>query len=418
MNENALLLLGAILVLGIVAQWVAWRLHLPSILLLLLTGFLIGPVTGFIRPDELLGQTLFPLVSISVAVILYEGGLSLKFSEFRQVGAVVRNMISIGILITWGLATASAYYLLNFDLQLSLLLGAILTVTGPTVIIPLLRYVRPKARVSSIIKWEGILNDPIGAVLAVLMFETILSGSIAGGIGDVALGIVKTLLAGGLLGYAGAWVLAELLRRNWVPDFLQNPISLAIVATVFVASNYVQHESGLLTVTVMGVVLANQTRAQVKHIIEFKENLRVLLIATLFILLSARLELESLTGLGLNDFLFVAALILVIRPLSALVSSIGTNTSWRESLFIGWMAPRGIVAAAVTSVFAFELKRIGIPGAERLVPIIFLVIISTVTVYGLTALPLAHLLKLRLGKPQGVLIVGAHAWARALALKL
>jgi NhaP-type Na+/H+ or K+/H+ antiporter len=406
--------LASVLLLGIGAQWLAWRLRLPSILLLLLVGFVVGPLTGWLDPDALLGDALLPIVSISVAIILLEGGLSLRFSDLRGVGAAVRNLVVIGIPVTWVLAAAAAYYVLEFDLRLAVLLGAVLVVTGPTVIIPLLRHVRPSASIASVVRWEGIVNDALGAILAVLVYQVMLVPDAGEAGKEAAIGGLRALVVGSAAGGVAALVLLIVMARHRLPDFLHNPVALAIGLLAFVVSDHAQHESGLLAVTVMGVILANQQRVSIEHIVEFKENLRVLLISSLFILLAARIPAELL-WLDLRDLLFVAALVIVVRPISVFLSTVGTGIGWREKLFVAWMAPRGIVAAAICSVFALDLTAAGYVGAERLAQVGFAVIVGTVAIYGLTAGPLARWLGISRGTPQGLLFVGAGKWVRALA---
>ena len=418
MTEHLLFDLAGIIVLGIGAQWLGWRLQIPAILPLLLFGLLAGPLTGYVRPDELLGDLLLPIVSLSVAVILFEGGLTLNIRELPAIRRILWRLMSIGALVTWAVGAGAAYWLLNLDLGLAVLLGAILVVTGPTVIGPLLRSVRPSEPVGALLRWEGIIVDPIGGMLAVLVFEALHIGEVQQATPLVALVIIKTVFLGSACGLAGAGALFLLLRRYWVPDYLQSPVALMLVIASFVCSNGLQEESGLFAVTVMGIALANQRRVAVKHIVEFKENLRVVLIASLFILLAARLQLEAITQMGLSELAFVGVLLLVARPASVALSTLGTDLSWRERLFLAWVAPRGIVAAAVASIFALRLAETGYANAERLVPLTFLVIISTVAVYGLAAVPLARWLKIAAPNPRGVLIVGAHTWAQAIATSL
>lgn len=408
--------LAAIIVLGIGAQWLAWRISLPAILLLLIFGFIAGPVTGLINPNQLFGNLLLPLVSVTVAIILFEGGLSLKFSEVREVTAVIRNLVTVGVLVSWVLTSLASYLIFGLGLQISILLGAVLVVTGPTVIIPLLRHVRPSGRVGSILKWEGIIIDPIGAVLAVLVFEVIISVGLEKATTQVVVSIFKTLVIGTVLGLAGAKLVIVILKRHWVPDFLQNPVSLMIVVFVFVCSNVIQVESGLLSVTLMGIALANQKWVSLKHIVEFKENLRVLFISSLFIILASRLTIDELSYvLNFKGFIFLVLMILVVRPLSIFISTYFTDLNLKEKLFLSWMAPRGIVAAAVASVFALRLVEAGYEQAERIIDITFLVITGTVAIYGLTAFKVARRLGLAKPNPQGLLIVGAHTWARSIA---
>ena len=418
MSENLIIGLVLVYVLGIGAQWLAWRTKLPAILLLLVVGIVAGPVTGIINPDKLFGDVLFPLVSVSVAIILFEGGLSLRISELREVGKIVGKLISIGILATWVLSAAGAYYVLGMSLDLSILFGAILIVTGPTVIIPLLRQVRPSGQVGSTLKWEGIVNDPIGAMFAVLVLEVILLGGIKFGATTAAIGILKTVFIGFGAGAAGAGLMIFFLRNHLVPDFLQNPISLLLVMSSFLVSNELQHESGLLAVTAMGVILANQRMVKVRHIIEFKENLRVILISTLFILLASRLQQSDLEHFTVESLLFLGFMIFIVRPVAVWLSTIGTKLNWREKVFLTSMAPRGIVAASVSALFAYRLVAEGMQEAELMVPYTFVIIIGTVAIYGLTAAPLARALGVAKPVPNGVMMLGAHKWARQLAAEL
>ncbi|MCB1169325.1 MAG: sodium:proton antiporter [Leptospiraceae bacterium] len=414
MNESVIIGIAAVILLGTLAQWIAWRLKMPSILILLLTGFAAGPLAGYLDPDKLLGDVLFPFVSMSTALILYEGGLSLKKSELSHVGKPVRNLLTIGVFITWVLSSLLAYWLLGWGWRLSALFGAILTVTGPTVIIPLLRFIRPTPQLSSILKWEGIVVDPIGALLAVLVFEALLASDKGDPIQVALVGILKTIVIGGGLGYIAARILVLFFRRYWIPDFLHNPSSLMMVFTVYAISNHVQPESGLLAVTVMGAALANQKSVPIRHIIEFKEILRVVLISSLFILLAARVTMEDLKLIDLSAVLFLAGLIFLVRPATVFLSTLGTSLNWKDRLFLSWMAPRGIVAAAVTSIFAIQLEQ-SVPEASEMVPVMFAVIVGTVALYGISAGFAGRLLGVAGDQdPQGVIIVGGHYWARVL----
>ncbi|MGK0189307.1 MAG: NhaP-type Na+/H+ or K+/H+ antiporter [Verrucomicrobiales bacterium] len=415
--------LASVLGLGMVAQWIAWRLKLPSILLLLGFGFAAGQFFG--PPDDYLKpELLFPFVSLCVAVILFEGGLTLRFSELRESGTAVLRLCSIGALVAWVLITLAAIFILGFDWRLAILVGAVLIVTGPTVIAPLLRQIKPSKRVGATAKWEGIVIDPVGAVIAVLVLQGLIAGSMQAAVGAAAIGIVKTLLIGGILGGVAAWILVQLLKRHLIPDYLESAMLLAVSVGIFVASNSLQHESGLLAVTVLGIALANQKSVCVRHVIEFKENLRVLLISVLFVLLSGRIVWAEMAQLGWGAIAFLAALIFVVRPLSVWASTIGTPLTVKERWFLCFLAPRGIVAAAVASVFTIELLHAAeenlLPAdleqqASLLGPLTFVVIVGTVAFYGLAAAPIARWLGLAQAKPQGILFVGADAWVRAVA---
>ena len=435
MAESELIQLAGIIVLGAAAQWIAWRVGLPSILLLLTFGIIAG---RWLHPTELFGNLLFPMVSISVALILYEGGLTLKLAEFRKVGGVVRNLVTAGAAVTWLIGALAAHFVIGLDAGLSALLGAVVVVTGPTVIGPLLRQIRPSGPVGPILKWEGIVIDPIGALLAVLVFG-IVSGEAEGAAGHVAWGIAKTVVFGGGIGFLAAAILVVMIERYWIADFLQNAVSLMLVVAAFAVSNHIQHESGLLAVTVMGFVLANQKRADIEHIVEFKENLRVLLISALFIVLAARLEISQLLNVLGRGVAFAAVLVLVARPVCVLLATWRSDLSKAQRLFLGWMAPRGIVAAAVASVFALRLETVwrerlerleaaGDPaaaalsdqlaGVAQLVPVTFITIIASVALYGLTAPIVARRLGVAESNPQGILFAGAHAWIREAAALL
>ncbi len=418
MTEHLLVGLASVLVIGISAQWLAWRFNVPSILLLLIAGFVAGPITGVLHPDALLGDLLTPVVSLSVGIILFEGGLTLQTSELRSIGHVLRNLVTVGALVTWVITTLAAHFLAGLSWEMSILLGAILVVTGPTVIGPLLRHIGSVGRVGSLLKWEGIVIDPIGATLAVLVFEAILRGELQQGAVPALYGMLKTALVGGGIGLLGAALMIIPIKRHWLPESLDVPVTLMMVVAIFTLADVVQSESGLLATTVMGMALANQRNFSVKHIVEFKENLRVLLIASLFVLLAARLQLSEIATLDWGSVLFLAVVMFVGRPASVLVATIGSPLSWKERLFLAWMAPRGIVAAAVASIFALELTEGGYPEAARLVPLTFLVIVGTVTIYGLTARPFARWLKLSQEGAGGVLFLGAHTWARSIAAAL
>lgn len=430
MHDPTPLYLAAVLSLGAAAQWLAWRLRLPAIVLLLAFGFLLGMVA---KPDDYVGDALLPMVSLAVGVILFEGGLSLRLREVRQTRVVVLRLVTVGLLITWVGGAAAAHWLLGFSWKIAALVGALLTVSGPTVVLPLLRQVRPEGRVGSLIKWEGIVNDPCGAVLAALVFEVVRTLA-TGGHGHtggaepegpllmMVLGtLVTTVVVGVLLGGATAAVIIAGLARYLVPDYLQNPIILTLVILVFAISNAISPESGLVTVTVLGLLLANQHRVSVKHIVEFKENLRVLLISVLFIVLSSRVTIgpDDAAAIGWNGLLFVAVMILVIRPLAAAGATLGSGLPRNERLLLAWIHPRGIVAAAVASLLALELQNTPLADeADRMVLVTFLLIVGTVVVYGLTLGPVAKRLGLAGDEPQGVLFAGASPLVREIAAAL
>ena len=417
-NETIALSIAAIGVLALACQWFAWWVKLPAILFLLLSGIVVGPLSGWIDPDALFGDLLFPIVSLSVAVILFEGSLTLRFSEIKGLERVVRRMVSSGMLVTWTVTTLAAYALLAIPFQLALLFGAVTVVTGPTVIVPLLRTVRPTAHLANILRWEGIVIDPLGALLAVLVFEFIVSGSGGTALGHTLLLFAEQILTGVVFGAAAGYALGVVLRRYWLPEFLHNAAALMVVFGVFALSNYIQAESGLLSVTVMGIWLANMKGVDVEGILDFKETLSIVLISGLFIILAARLDFEGVALLGWGALGVLLIMQFVGRPLKIMVSTWGSSLTWRERAMLGWVAPRGIVAAAVAALFALQLEQQGFEQAAMLVPMTFIVIIGTVALQSFTARPVAVLLGVAEPDPRGFLIVGGNPLARAIALAL
>ena len=419
MNEQHILLaFGGIGVAAMACQWLAWRLKLPAILFLLLTGILVGPVLGWLDPQALFGPLLMPLVSLAVALILFEGSLTLHLSEWREIGSVVHRLVTVGALSTWAIITLATHWLLGFDWLLALLFGTLTLVTGPTVIVPMLRVVRPKASIATILRWEGIVIDPIGALLAVVVYSFIISHASGDGLSHSLITFGGVILCGSVFGIAGGWALGQVLRRQWLPEYLHSLATLAAVLGIFIASNQIMHESGLLAVTLMGMWMANMKGVDVRPILHFKENLSVLLISGLFILLAARLDLNAMIALGPVVLVLLLIIQFIARPVNVLLSTFGSKLNWRERALLAWIAPRGIVAAAVSAIFAIRLDEAGHDGALLLVPLTFAVIIGTVVVQSATARPLARLLKVAEPPPSGFLIVGANAPARALGKAL
>ncbi len=418
MHSSDLLILSGILFAGFACQWIAWRVKLPSILLLLLTGILVGPILGWLEPDDVFGDLLVPFVSLAVAVILYEGSMTLKLSEIRGHGAVVRNLVTIGMLITWVAATFSARLFLGWDLYLAALFGAIVTVSGPTVILPLLRTIRPTRALSSIFRWEGILVDPLGAILAVLVFNFIVVTQTAATKAQLftTLGLIIAIGVG--LGVVAGHSFGVVLRKHWVPDYLRDYAALALVILVFGVAEALESESGLLAVTVMGVWQANMRDLDLEDILDFKESLTLVLVAGLFIILAARVDLMGLVSLGGGAVAVLLFLQFFAGPVRALACSVGSSLSWRERLYLGWLFPRGIVAAAVSALFALRLENMAYPGAQYLVPMVFMVIVGTVVIQSLSGGVLARWLGVSDPEPNGVLVVGANPAALAIAKAL
>lgn len=413
---NTGLAIAVIVSLGAMAQWLAWRINLPAILPLLLTGFLLGPVLGLVQPVALFGESvLFPAISLAVSLILFEGGMTLRLSELREIGTTVRRLVSIGALVAWLLIALAGYLIVGLEPQLALLFGALLMVTGPTVIGPLLRIVRPVPKVANVLKWEGILIDPIGAMVAVLVFTWLIHMDSGDALSQTLLILGRFIVIGTVVGVIAGYAMSLLLKRRRIPDFLVNLIALAFVFSAFAVANVFASESGLLATTIMGVIIANTEIPNFKGILRFKEDLTVLVISVLFIILAADIKLADLMQvISLQSLLLLAVLMLVIRPITIFISTFRTDFTIKEKLYLSWIAPRGIVAASVSSLFALRLTAAGVAGAEVLVPLVFLVIVGTVLLNSLTALPLARFLGVAEPDPQGFLILGAHPFARAL----
>jgi NhaP-type Na+/H+ or K+/H+ antiporter len=417
MHIDPALTIAGVLLLGILCQWLAWRIKLPAILPLLFTGLALGPLLGWLHPQETLGELFFPLVSLSVAIILFEGALTLTWSDVRHVVGPVRNLLVVGALVTWLGGALAARFMMGLTWDLALLFGALIIVTGPTVIAPLLRNVRPNRRVSSVLRWEGILIDPIGATVAVLVYDAIVAQS-EGVNSPGALAFLQIIGIGGALGLAAGYLLAVAIRRFWIPDYLRDVAILSLVLAVFALSNTLAHESGLTAVTVMGIYLANAGLKQLREVLYFKEKLSVLLISVLFILLAANVTRADLALLDWRSVVLLLVVMFVLRPIGVALSTLRSNLNRNERLFLAWIAPRGIVAASVSSLFTFSLVDMGIDQAAIIAPLTFLVIVGTVLLQGLTAKPLAQRLGVSEADPQGVLMMSANRFARELAAVL
>lgn len=407
--DSLMVKIALIGLLGIGAQWVAWRTGRPAIALMLIVGVLAGPVLGLIDPQNDFGALLEPIVKLAVAVILFEGGLSLNFRDLRHSGGAVFRLVFIGVPIGWALGTAAAHYGAGLSLPVSALFGGILVVTGPTVIGPMLRTLRVGNRVRDILKWEGIVNDPIGALLAVGIYAYIVYGG-DGSVANITFDVLGASFLAGLIGAALGYGLTWVFPRGYVPEYLKAPILLISVILGFVVADLIMHETGLITVTIMGVVMANRHVYSSRALHRFKEDLSVLLISGVFILLSAQLDWETVQKFQIQFILFLLLLLFVVRPVTVLVSLLLSSVPWRERLFIAWIAPRGIVAVAITGLFASRLVKSGYQDAEALVPLSFAVVIVTIFAHGFSAKWVAARLGIDEGKGEGILLVGANRW--------
>ena len=423
--------LAGIVILGILAQWVAWKFKIPAILPLILIGLFVGPIAAeFLTEDGskwiepiwngkkglFPGEGLYYFVSLAISIILFEGGLTLKRDEIKNVGPSITKLITIGSAVTFFGAGVLAHYLFNLTWEISFLFSGLIIVTGPTVITPILRNIPLKKDVSAVLKWEGILIDPIGALVAVLVFEFI---SVGGGGGFTKTALTefgKIVLFGTSFGFTFAHALAFVINKKLVPHYLLNVVSLSTVLLVFVESEIFAHESGLLAVVVMGMVLGNGKLKSIKELLYFKESLSILLISILFILLAANIDIKDLMLLynWKTPVLFVV-IVFVIRPLAVFLSTYKSKLKTNEKLFISWVGPRGIVAAGIASLFGSKLLKQGIEGAEYITPLVFMIVLGTVLLNATTARLFAKIVGVFLTSSNGVLIIGASPFSRLIA---
>lgn len=366
------------------AQVIANKLHLPGVLVLLVAGFIAGPATGILDPDELFGDLLFPGVSLAVGLLLFDGGLNLRFREIRAFDAVIFRLVTIGVLITWAVGSITIGLVTDLDGRTAMLAGAILIVSGPTVVIPILRRIMPDPPSGEILEWEGILIDPIGAMIGVVMLGVVIEGKSAAGAARTAALTVGSGVGVGLL--IAAFTLFMLIKFD-LPELLRAPTALALAVTAFALANSIAAESGLFATTVLGLALANQTRAPVDDIRAFEEGVGVLAVGSLFVILGARMPLQSVIDNIVPGLIVLAALVLIARPLAVLSSVAGTGIAKKDTLFMMALAPRGIVAAASAAVFGLELTEEGVPGGETLIALTFVIIIGAGVIYGLGAGP-------------------------------
>ncbi|MBT8314416.1 MAG: cation:proton antiporter [Maribacter sp.] len=422
--------LAGIVILGIIAQWVAWRFKIPAILPLILIGLLVGPLaTLYTENGEKLiepiwngqkglfpGEGLYYFVSLAISIILFEGGLTLKSSEIRNVGPVITKLITVGSMVTFFVGGLAAHYIFGLSWQISFLFSALIIVTGPTVITPILRNIPLKQDVSAVLKWEGILIDPIGALVAVLIFEFISVGEGQAYTMTALIEFGKILLFGFTFGFTFAHALAFAIKKNLIPHYLLNVASLSVVLLVFVESDIFAHESGLLAVVVMGMVMGNMNLPNIKELLYFKESLSVLLISILFILLAANINMSDLELIyNWKTAALFAVVVFLVRPLGVFLSASGSNLKLNEKLFIGWVGPRGIVAAGIASLFGSKLMLKGEVGAEYITPLVFMIVLGTVLLNATTARYVAKLVGVFLKNSEGILIIGASQFSILIA---
>jgi len=426
-------------VLGIGAQWLAWRLQRPAIVLMAIAGLIFGPFMSWIfslpfvqdtdvlhgivnavmlNPEKDFGAVYRPMVGIAVAIILFEGGLNLRFSDLRDATRAVSRMVLVAAPIAAVLGAMAAHYIMNLPWDISAMIGGLFVVTGPTVILPLLRQAHLPGRPAAILKWEGIINDPVGALFAVAGYEFIRFTAMGESTQFAITLLIFAAAVGAVFGVVSGWSLAWSFRRGHVPEYLKAPVVLIWVLFIYVMANEVAEETGLVAVTAMGVAMANTKFAAMQEMRRFKENIAVLLVSGIFVVLTATLTLDVLKSFDLRVLSFVLAMMFIVRPVAVFVSTIWTGLNWRETLLLAWIAPRGVVAVAVAGLFATELQLIGREDGAIFVPLAFALVFATVISAGFTITPLAKWLGLAKDKNEGVMIVGANPWSLGLAKAL
>ena len=406
--------LALVIASGVLLQILSRRLGIPAVVPLLVAGLALGPGLGWLDPDRTLGPALDPLVTLGLGIVLFEGGLSLRRAELQELGPAVRGLVTTGALVTWLAAAAAAMLVLEFPARHALLLGAVLVITGPTVVTPILLHVRLREPLGHLARWEAILGDPLGALLAVLVFELLFVSPTPSADG-ILLGAAYAMAVAAPMGFVVGAGLARMLAVHVLPDSLRGPAVLASVIALQAVVDWMRPEAGLLAVTVAGMTLASRGRAGVRHATESLETLVTVTLGFLFLMLPARITTGQLRELGWQGLLFLAVLILVVRPLAVLLGTRGTPLAAREKLVLCALAPRGVVAFAVLSAFGLRLEESGDPVAGSLATIAVVVVLGTTTVYGLLAGPLATWLGLTKEDAQGVLMLGAHPLALAMA---
>ena len=428
-------LIGA---LGIGAQWLAWRLQRPAIVLMAIAGLIFGPLLGWLLTFNLaepirnglemfwldpvndFGDLYRPMIGIAVAIILFEGGLNLRFKDLGDAAHAVGRMVFIAAPIAWVLGTMAAHHIAGLPMNIAVMVGGLFVVTGPTVIMPLLRQAHLKSRPANILKWEGIVNDPLGALFAVGGYEFIRFSLTEASMVFVFGKLIFAAVLGTVVGILSGWGLAWAFRRGYIPEYLKAPVVLAWVLAIYVLANTIADETGLLAVTALGMTMANTKFASMVEMRRFKENIAIILVSGVFVILTATLTPDVLQAF-VSDWriiLFVMAMIFVVRPVAVMISTLWSGISWREAALISWIAPRGVVAVAVAGLFAAELQALGLEEGKMFVPLAFALVFATVTLAGFTIGPLAKMLGLAQGGGNGVLIVGANPWSLGLAKAL
>lgn len=413
--QDQALVIALVGLLGIGAQWIAWRSGWPAIVLMLAAGFLAGPVLGLFDPREIFGDLLGPMISIGVALILFEGGLQLDFREFRKYGEGVWRLVLIGAPVGWLLGSLACYYIAGLVWPVAILFAGILVVTGPTVVLPLLRQANIQPRPAAILRWEAIVNDPVGALCAVIAYEYFRLSRDGASVIAIVPPLILAAVASAGIGFAAARAIGWAFSRGLVPEYLKAPVLLVAVIATFVGCNLIEHEAGLVAVTVMGVALANMPTANLRSFHPFKQNVATLLVSGIFVLLAASLDVTELRAFEWRFGLFLLALLFLVRPATILLSLLFSGIPWKERLFLAWIAPRGIVMVSISGLFALRLEEVGFADGTLLIGLSFAVVVATIVAHGFTIDRVARWLGVKGEALPGLLIVGSTPWTVALA---
>ncbi|MEO9863091.1 MAG: sodium:proton antiporter [Yoonia sp.] len=410
---EAIALVGA---LGVGSQWLAWRLRMPAIVLMLVAGIIVGPVLGVFDPIRDIGPLTAPMISIAVAIILFEGGMTLNFHHLRDAAVGVRRLVFIGAPLGWLTSVLALHYGAGIGWESAAVFGGIMIVTGPTVIAPLLRTARLSRRPAALLQWEAIVNDPIGALAAVLAFSVVLVLNTEGATPmDAAIELVLGIVVASVLGWLAGYGLSRAFKQALVPEYMKVPVLFTLLLATFAVSDAVLHESGLLAVTVMGVVIANANLPSYTELLRFKEHATVLLVSGVFILLAANLDFAALAKLDMRAVIFVLAVVFVARPVTVFVSLIGSKLPFKEQVLVAFTGPRGVVLIAVAGLFGERLQELGIPDADLIGPLAFVLVAVTVVIHGFTLAPFARLLGLTGASTPGVILIGGSRFTTGLA---
>ena len=405
-------------VLGVGSQWVAWKLRMPAIVLMLLAGLVVGPGLGLFDPMRDIGALIEPMIAIAVAIILFEGGMTLNLQSLREAAVGVRRLVLVGAPVGWLGSALALHYVAGLGWASATVFGGIMIVTGPTVIAPLLRQARLARRPAQLLQWEAIVNDPIGAMAAVMAFETVSILNTAETWSEALWDMTRGLTIATALGFAAGWALAESFRRAQVPEYMKVSVLVSVLLAVFAIADYVLHESGLLTVTIMGIYIANAGLPSYTEIRRFKEHATVLLVSGVFILLAASMKIDTLAMLDWRAGLFIAVIVLLVRPATVLIALAFSNVPWPDRLLVAMTGPRGVVLVAVAGFFAERLVSAGIDDAGILTPLAFALVAATVVLHGFSLAPLARLLGLASTRIPGVIFAGGSQFAASFAKAL